>query len=245
MSEGRLIAFHGKQEVKDLYLSRVRAHRAADEIVQSFGYWAKDSKGEFKGCAVGCTLHSGEHDAYETELGIPVMFAYLEEGIFENMAPEDAKLWPEQFLNAIPAGADLTSVWPKFAEWLLVDKDNGVIRHAKTDRVKQAIQGVADLFKIVIAGGKVTIEEWRKARAYADADAAAAAAYADADAAAAAYAAAATAAAAAAAAAAAYADAAYADAAYAAARRNARKAQAEKLLELLASAPVAAEGVAA
>lgn len=49
-----LIAFHGKQSIKDEYLARVRAHKAADEIIKGV-YWEKG-----KGCAVGCTVHIGK-----------------------------------------------------------------------------------------------------------------------------------------------------------------------------------------
>lgn len=38
-----MIAYHGKQEVKDLYLSRVRAHREADELIHGIGW--EDGKG--------------------------------------------------------------------------------------------------------------------------------------------------------------------------------------------------------
>jgi hypothetical protein len=140
-------------------------------------------------------------------------------------------------------------VWPQFAQWLLVDLVHGVIRYAKTDAKKKAVQRVADLYGM---GAKATKNEFREAAiacrsayAYADADAdaatyaaysadAAAYAYAHADAAADAYA---YADAAADAAADAYAHAHAADDA-ADARQKARRFQAEKLLKLLKAAPV-------
>ena len=54
-------AFHGDPKVKTKYLKRVRAHRAADQIIHGT-YWE-----DGKGCAVGCTIHSSDHAAYETE----------------------------------------------------------------------------------------------------------------------------------------------------------------------------------
>jgi len=208
----KLIAFHNKPEIKAEYLNRVRAHREADQLVQSYGYWS-----DGKGCAVGCTIHSGDHAAYETELGIPRAIARMEDGIFEGLPQEEARLWPERFLEAIPVGADLSLVTDKFLHWLLVDAEHGVIRHAKTDTQRKAIQAVADLFAKKLAGEVVAREQWHTVRAYADAAAYAAAYAADADAAAAyAYAAAAYAA--------------YAD------RKKTRIKQSEKLLELLAGA---------
>ena len=244
-----MLAFHGDKKVKAKYLKRVRMHAKADEIVKGT-YWNKG-----KGCAVGCTVHSADHGAFETELGIPKTLARLEDGIFEGLPNELAKTWPERFLKSIKVGADLSKVGPKFLVWLLED----VIQYAKPDG-KVAIQAVVDLYKRQINGEVITRTQWldaRSAAAAADdaayaaytayaaayaayaAYAAAYAAYAAyaADAAAAAYAADADAAYAAADAAAAAADAAAyaaaADAARKTAREGARVKQAEKLLELL------------
>jgi len=229
-----LIAFHGDKAIKEKYLARVEAHRVADEIIHG-EYWR-----DGKGCAVGCTVHSSSHAAYETELGIPRLLARLEDGIFESIPNGRSKLWPEQFLSAIPVGADLSLVWPRFAVWMLVDPEQGVIQFARSDRSRKSIQAVADAYAAVINGdGPGAPSAWRELRTYAyrsfyaDADdaaaddAAAAAADADADDAAA--------------------DADDADdaaarlfgAAWTAARIKRREAQADKLLELLAAAPVA------
>ena len=57
-------AFHNDLKIKEKYLSRVRAHALADEIVKG-KYWEGG-----KGCAVGCTIHGSQHKNYEKELGI-------------------------------------------------------------------------------------------------------------------------------------------------------------------------------
>ena len=236
-------AFHNDPEIKEKYLQRVREHAASDELIHGV-YWQ-----DGKGCAVGCTVHSAEHIEYEKQLGIPIILARLEDGIFEGLDNGRAKLWPEQFLSAINVGADLSKVWPVFAHWLLVDPADGIIKFVGTDTTKKSIQVVADLYKRWINGDKPTIDEWHNAAsAYAAAYAAsayAAAAYAYASAsaaassaayaayAAAAYAAYAYASASAAASSAAYA--AYAADAYASASAaaSARIKQSERLLELL------------
>ena len=200
-----MIAFHGQQEIKDRYLARVTAHAQADEIIHGI-YWENG-----KGCAVGCTVHSKYHGAYETELGIPHLLAYLEDRIFEGMGNGDAKEFPARFLSAIRVGADLSLVWPRFAVWLLVDPVNGVLRFARKHSTQWvAINRVADLYR--------ELKHWdkRDKRAFKDAYAAYAA-----NAANAAYAA-------------------YAAYAAAAARRTAYRAQADKLIELLAEAQPAA-----
>ena len=212
-------AYHNDSSIKEKYLARVRAHREADEILQGFGYWE-----DGKECAVGCTLHSSKHDAYETELGIPVRLAYLEDSIFEGLPVDLAKSWPERFLNAIPVGADLEKIWPQYAIWLLES-----VSEYSDEVGKKAIETVIDLYERILNGEEVTDQEWAAEDA--------------ADAARAARAAAAAAEAAEAAARAAWAAWAAEDAADAAgaaedAAEAAWKKQADKLIELLKEAPV-------
>lgn len=142
-------AFHGKQEVKDFYLARVLAHRLADEIIQG-RYWTGK-----RGCAVGCTLHSdkGNHEAYETELGIPVQLAYAQDRLFENLPLEDAKLFPEAFLEAIPVGADLALVGARLMCWILEDVKKNACEEERIDPV-------LTLYRRVIGGAEVTEQEW-------------------------------------------------------------------------------------
>ena len=113
-------AFHGDPAIKEKYLARVRAHRAADELVRGTGWSEKG--GRVRACAVGCTLDKYDHASYETELGIPIRLAFLEDRIFERLPTEDDwKPWPEAFLDAIPVGADLRAVWAKFSVWKLTE----------------------------------------------------------------------------------------------------------------------------
>jgi len=134
-------AFLNDTKVKEKYLSRVRAHASADEIIKG-QYWE-----DGKGCAVGCTIHSSDHDKYEKLLGIPRWLAYLEDSIFEGLPNGEAKNFPEQFLSAINVGADLTPVYHKFMIWLLVDPLQGVLRFAD-ERGAVAIKRVAELHQL-------------------------------------------------------------------------------------------------
>ena len=106
-------AFHGDPAIKAKYLDRVRMHAAADEIIKD-KYWENG-----KGCAVGCTIHSSVHEKYQDLLGIPVSLALLEDLIFENLPNAEAKLFPSQFLEAIPVGADLKTTSFRFSAFLL------------------------------------------------------------------------------------------------------------------------------
>jgi len=157
-------AFHGKQEIKDEYIKRLQDHYDADEIVKGV-YWE-----DGKGCAVGCTLHSDDHKAYEVELGIPEVLARLEDSIFEGLSPKDAKEFPLNFLNAVNVGSDLSQVGDKFLHWLLVDPKHGVIKYATN---KKVVQDVADLYERKINGETINQDVWEAARAAAVASGAA------------------------------------------------------------------------
>jgi hypothetical protein len=158
-------AFHNKQEIKDRYINRLKEHAKQDEIIKG-NYWEHG-----KGCAVGCTIHSGDHKAYEIELGIPTILAKLEDRLFESLPNAEAKKFPLQFLNAIPVGADLSTIWPKFAIFLLTDKSQCNSRHEMCDIV-------ANAFRDELEGKEVNWDEIRSKAADAAADAAFDAAYA-------------------------------------------------------------------
>jgi hypothetical protein len=192
MESGTMLAFHGDAATKQKYLDRVEQHRKADQIVHGT-YWQNG-----KGCAVGCTVHSANHGAFETELGIPRTLARLEDMIFESLKNGEAQDWPGQFLDAPLVGADLSMVWPRFALWLLGDPDGPVVLAAANyPDVKASVEGVVALYREWVETGiKPAIARWSAARwsaarwsaarwsaAAAAADAAAAAAAAAADAA--------------------------------------------------------------
>lgn len=215
-----MLAYHNDSAIKTGIIAQLEAHRAADQLMKGV-YWQHG-----KGCAVGCTVHSGNHAEYEKRFGIPRVLARLEDRIFEGLPNAKAMEWPVRFMSAIAPGADLSRVWNRFGNWLLVDNTWGVIRHAKTD-VQRAI--IREIAQKLMQPDAISESEWRELRRRAAA--AAAAAYA-----AAAYAAAyATAAAYAADAAAAYATAA-APRTGESARENHFVAQSDKLIELLSEA---------
>lgn len=137
-----LLSFHNDPRIKEKYLNRVHQHFLADEIIRGNGkYWQNG-----KGCAVGCTLHSAIHRSYETELGIPEWLAMLEDTIFEGLPLERARLWPGQFLQAIPIGADLEPVKRLFLIFVLNSTLNK-FDHKKFPDVKKAIDTVIHLWE--------------------------------------------------------------------------------------------------
>lgn len=161
----KLIAFHGDAAVKEKYLSRVRAHAAADEIVKG-KYWEGG-----KGCAVGCTIHSGNHAAYQDELGLPEWLARLEDTLFENLPNEVAKTFPERLLAAIPVGKDLEPIKWQFSLFLLEENTKRVESlQIDADLKKQ----VLDAIEQVAAVNRDAIEtsQWNESAAWSAAESA-------------------------------------------------------------------------
>jgi len=162
-------AFHNNPAIKEKYLARVRAHAAADEIIHG-KYWE-----DGKGCAVGCTIHSGNHAAYETELGIPQWLARVEDRLFEGMTNGTSMTWPIRFLEAIPVGADLQPIFIPFLI-IIVERARTHFDHKKYPQQLKAIDDVLNKLK-----ANASEKDLRAAAAYAyaaadAADAAAAAA---------------------------------------------------------------------
>src|ERR1700674_5720873 len=165
-----MLSFHNDPKIKKQYLARVQAHLKADEIIHG-KYWENG-----KGCAVGCTIHSGHHMNYESELGIPVMLARLEDRIFEGLSNGEAKVFPKQFLAAIRSGVDLSLVGWKFLHWLMEVELAG----NKNEKIAAVIKRCANMLVPLTKGQEVNEEERKLVRraAYAAyADAAAYAAY--------------------------------------------------------------------
>ena len=178
-----LRAYHNDPALRAATLEQMEEHAAADQIVQG-NYWR-----DGRGCAVGCLTHdpAGGHHLYPVRWGIPEVLARLEDCIFEGLPVAAARTWPVRFLAAIPLGADLAMVWPRFALAMLTDPEHGVLRlTAEGSGPRVAVERVGALLARTVAGETVPREEWQEARAAAYADAAAdayAAAAADADAA--------------------------------------------------------------
>jgi len=133
----------------------VREHRLADQITKGH-YWKNG-----KGCAIGCTLHSSNHWAYEDELGIPNQLAYLQDELFEALANDQAMLFPEQFLEAIPVGADLYPAFWRFMLFALLDEANGLMAF---HQAKKAVRQVAGFYQRALDGDEISWDEYLAAR---------------------------------------------------------------------------------
>jgi len=150
-----ITSFHGRHEVKKKFVDRVRAHRLAGETTKDY-----DRK-NVNGGAVGCTLHSDNHWAYEDELGIPNQLACIEDELFFSLANDQAQLFPEQFLEAIPVGADLFPAAWQFMLFALLDENQGMIALGQHEA---AIRQAADFYRRALEGVEISWGEYLDAR---------------------------------------------------------------------------------
>jgi hypothetical protein len=113
-----LNAYHGDTKFKAALLAEVAKHVKADMLVK--GTYGVEN-GTFKGCSVGCSIHSlnllsgkrmdyRDHRALANELGIPLSLAWLQDMIFEGLPEKESQKWPGRFYRAITPGADLSMV---------------------------------------------------------------------------------------------------------------------------------------
>jgi hypothetical protein len=133
-------AFHNDPLIKQKYLERVRMHRAADNLIRGTGWDGH------RGCAVGCTLEDYNHQKYETELGIPLWLAKVEDTLFEGMSHDNAMAWPERFLVSIKPGVELDKVKAPFMIFVL-ESTLKHFDHEKFTDVKVAVDRVIAMYR--------------------------------------------------------------------------------------------------
>ena len=162
----KLISYKNDPKLKEMFVAEIEEHRKADQIIQ--GTYGEGTNGDWKGCAVGCGVHSlnrklgkeystSDHTVYEKELGIPEWLARLEDTIFEGLTVEESKLWPTQFAQAVPVGVDLDPLKYKFYAFILRENIDRVLKLDIEDSLKEqvvkAIQGVLTLHETAITTG--------------------------------------------------------------------------------------------
>ena len=154
VAEQALRAYHGDPAVKAKYIARMRAHQEADELIRGT-YWKNG-----KGCAIGCTVHSSEHKAYETELGMPEWFALLEDQIFESMSQKASCRFPMRLLSAIPVGfAEWDRLYHEFCAYIL----SNVCRFDRT-AFPDVAAAVEDIVRLHEQLTEIDDQAWKAAR---------------------------------------------------------------------------------
>jgi hypothetical protein len=165
-------AYKADPAFREAFLTEMRWHRDQDKFMHDT--YSEGSNGDFRGCSVGCSIHSlarlqgrkldpSNHSILATELDIPVELFHLQDALFESLPSDRAATWPIEFSEAAACNADLSQVHIHFMYWILTDANDGVIRNAgKFTEVKTAIEGVAALLIKELAGIHNN-EEWSAA----------------------------------------------------------------------------------
>ena len=144
-----MLAFQNTTVTKPQIIKKLKAHAKADDFIKGT-YWENG-----KGCAVGCTIESGNHIEYETRFGIPQMLARLEDCIFEGLSNGKAKAWPLRFMQAIKPGADLSTVGWEFQHRLQINNLKFAQKQKMPEDVINAIKLVIDVLEPMAKGKPV------------------------------------------------------------------------------------------
>ena len=161
-----LVSYKGDPKLKKMFVAEIERHRKLDMIVQ--GTYGKEN-GTWKGCAVGCSVHSlnlklnkkydtSDHTVYEKELGMPEWLARLEDTLFEGLPETESKKWPGQFAKAVPVGVNLEPVKWQFCAYLMKENIERVLTLDISEDLKKqvvdAIRGVLSVHESAIETGK-------------------------------------------------------------------------------------------
>jgi hypothetical protein len=103
-----------------------------------------------------------DYFSYEDTLGIPKEVGYWEDVILGELPTEDAKVFPAEFLKAVPVGADLSTLPARFMLWQFEDARYGLknIRAVRKDAVLMGFcDELAALYRREIGGTPIAPQE--------------------------------------------------------------------------------------
>lgn len=153
-----MLSFFGEPALKSAVRRRVAEHQRLDQIVQGT-YWESG-----RGCFIGCSLHSSEHDAFPRLLGLPEWYAHLGEAIFEGLSGGEHSTFALEVYDATPVGANLDRVRDLFLIETLAD-----VRSLARPDGQAAIDQVTELLRARAEGRSTRDRDWAAAGAAAGA----------------------------------------------------------------------------
>jgi hypothetical protein len=170
-----MLTYLNDSALKQALLDQLSIHEQQDQFVK--GTYAR-MNGQFRGCAIGCALHSlnilqgktdlrwatDQHARYETELGLPTWLAYLEDHIFERLPDVESRTWPRRFAEAIPVGAVVDHrTLAQILRWGLADPTHGARHTTNEAAIVAIVDQMIALFDRAIAGQSPSDTEWHEA----------------------------------------------------------------------------------
>lgn len=156
-------AFYSDPARKEECLKRLRDYHAQGRLIQG-EYEEGNEESSFRGCFIGCLGHPWKmgdaHRNTETRYGIPHTLNFLLDGLFEGLLDGEAQTFALSAIEAMPVGANLIQIVPRFFAWLLSDPAQGVLRLCSTPESKSAVMDVVALLERYISG-HFDRAEWR------------------------------------------------------------------------------------
>src|SRR5574338_1096580 len=154
-----MLSYHNNPELKQLIVDEMKLHQQRDQFIK--GAYKKEEDGQFKGCAVGCAIHSfntklgkdylyEDHKAFEEAIGVPEWLAYLQDRFFEYLPNEESAQFAVDFLDAIPVGVDLNIVKHKFCAFLMKENIERVLNlpNLAEELRKQVIDAIQQILEL-------------------------------------------------------------------------------------------------
>ena len=150
------------QETRAWLVEEMRAHKAADRLVQGL-YWDNG-----KGCAVGCAMQSldpdaapNDHARYAKMIGAPEMLVRLEDCIFEGLPGALAREWPVRFTIALrDSGADEEALRRACMRFLQTTVSRSLERYADAE-TRAACQPALNIVAASAKGQPISADEER------------------------------------------------------------------------------------
>ena len=112
-----MLTYRNNPDLKQSFITRFAAHRAADAVVQGLGF----SNG--RGCFIGCTMNEYNHEAFASRIA-PEWLARWADRVFEGLPIQDAPQFGSDLLEAIPVGMNIEKVMWQLA---LLRQEKGLI----------------------------------------------------------------------------------------------------------------------
>lgn len=149
-----MLAYHNNPALRDRYIARARREREAGNQVQARSDWTK--------ATIGCSSRANtkRYKALERKAGIPVILNVLADAIFEGLPAPDYKAWPERYVSAPRAGADLSKTHRRFLAWLIGEALPTVLPPDAWALAERVCRPVAALHERSARREYTTVQEW-------------------------------------------------------------------------------------
>ena len=159
MTDQKLQAFHNNSQLQQEFLDRAQGHYDADELIHGI-YWE-----DGKGCAIGCMIHSSNHEDLESLYGIPEWLGRLVDVLFEGMENKYSKEFYLSFIKTVanPSFLGFDS-WQHIYHQICLHNLEKECKNTDHPLVKQAISDIIALHRIE----ETDKEKWAAAETAAD-----------------------------------------------------------------------------